>query len=97
MTKGNITAITLSRPLQTAAGPVSELQIREPDAGELRGVKLAELLQGEAGAVLTVLPRIALPGITPAEADRLSAQDVVAVYTELALFFTGGDPRAMTD
>ena len=65
---------------------ITELQLRKPASGELRGLSLSALLNIDAGAVITLLPRITTPTLTADEAARLDAADLTACGLEIASF-----------
>ena len=66
--------------------PLACLYLREPKAGDLRGVKLAALLESDAGELLKLLPRIAMPRLAPGEAAGLTVADTVAVFRAVSDF-----------
>ncbi|UQY89540.1 phage tail assembly protein [Stenotrophomonas rhizophila] len=66
---------------------ISSLTLRKPNAGTLRGIKLADLLQMDVGALTTLLPRISTPTLTAADAAKLDPVDLVAIATEVGNFF----------
>lgn len=83
------TRVTLRRPLARASAsmePLTCLYLREPKAGDLRGVKLAALLESDAGELLKLLPRIAMPRLAPGEAAGLTVADTVAVFRAVSDF-----------
>lgn len=61
------------------------LTLREPRAGELRGVKLLEVLQLEVHACALVLERIT--DLSAAEFYALRPVDAMVLMTELVGFF----------
>lgn len=86
--------ITLEEPIVRGDQKIESLALRKPTAGELRGIKLADLLQSDVGAVLTVLPRISNPTLTPQEAANLDTVDLAAVAGEVIGFFMTKTQRA---
>nr|WP_289883486.1 phage tail assembly protein [Xanthomonas arboricola]MDN0204411.1 phage tail assembly protein [Xanthomonas arboricola pv. corylina]MDN0217475.1 phage tail assembly protein [Xanthomonas arboricola pv. corylina] len=66
---------------------ITDLKVRKPGAGELRGLKLAELLQMDVTALATLLPRISSPTLTTADVNAMDPADLLAVGQEVALFF----------
>ena len=62
----------LQFPIKTAEGTVDTVELRKPGTGELRGVKLTDLLQMDVNAMFTVIPRISQPALT---ADDLAKLD----------------------
>lgn len=80
-------SILLEAPIRRGDQVISSLTLRKPDAGTLRGIKLAELLQMDVGALTTLLPRISTPTLTAADAAKLDPADLVAIATEVGNFF----------
>jgi hypothetical protein len=68
--------VTLSRPLKQGEREITEIQIRQPNAGELRGVSLLMLVQMQPEALFTVLPRIGTPVLTTAMLHQLTPSDL---------------------
>lgn len=60
--------------------------LRPPTAGALRGIKLLDVLQLEAGAHATLLPRIGGP--SELEFWLLGPADLMALMTAVVNFFT---------
>ncbi|MFV0680317.1 phage tail assembly protein [Ottowia sp.] len=76
------TRINLRKPIQRASAemqPVATLYLREPTAGVLRGIKLINLAHLDAQELLQLLPRIAMPRLSPQETDALSLPDTLAL------------------
>lgn len=83
------TRVRLKKPITRASAemePIAALYLREPDAGDLRGVKLASLTQFDAGELLVLLPRIAMPRLSPAESAKLGLRDVINIGNAVAGF-----------
>lgn len=88
--------ITLSEPIRRGETLISDIVLRKPRAGELRGLSVQDLMTARASAVLDILPRIAMPPITQAEADNLAAEDLASCSGAIIDFFlTAGDRAAM--
>jgi len=80
-------AIVLESPIRRGDQVITSLTLRKPDAGTLRGIKLAELLQMDVSSLTTLLPRISSPTLTAADAAKLDPTDLVAIATEVGNFF----------
>jgi hypothetical protein len=80
-------SVLLENPIRRGDQVISSLTLRKPDAGTLRGIKLADLLQMDVGALITLLPRISTPTLTAADAAKLDPVDLVALATEVGNFF----------
>lgn len=79
--------ITLDAPIKRGESAIETITLRKPNAGELRGINLAEILQLNAGALLTLLPRITAPSLTPPECAQLDPADLIELGTKVAGFF----------
>lgn len=79
--------VSLEEPITRGDQKIDKLTLRRPQSGELRGVRLADLTNGDVSAVLTVLPRISNPTLTPTEAAELDPVDLAAVTSEIIGFF----------
>ena len=83
------TRVTLKKPIQRQSADmpqVGALYLREPTAGDLRGVKLGNLAQFDAGELITLLPRIAMPRLSPQEAASIGLRDTLSIGNAVASF-----------
>lgn len=65
---------------------IKEIDLRKPNAGDLRGLSMADLARLDVNAMLKLLPRISIPNLTPAEVGLLSVEDLFACSTEIGSF-----------
>lgn len=79
--------IILTRPIERGEGELAKLTIREPGTGDLRGLKLADVLQLDVTALMTLLPRITVEGLTGPEAAKLSPADLARAGGAVVGFF----------
>ncbi|OFU98026.1 phage tail protein [Stenotrophomonas sp. HMSC10F07] len=86
--------VTLDYPIQRGEQVISAVKLRKPNAGELRGIKLADLLQIDVSAMAALLPRITEPTLTTADVNKLDPADLVAIGTLAAGFFV---PKAQRE
>ena len=93
---GYTEAVTLKRrPVQRAGQPdVTTISLREPLAGDLRGLNLPDVLQMQQQAITTLLPRISTPALTPAEYTKLHVADFTALAVKVVGFFVDPDETA---
>jgi hypothetical protein len=90
--KKKIAEITLEEPIVRGDTKIEVLKLRKPASGELRGLSIADITTLQTDALLALLPRIALPHITEAEAAELDPADLFQCAVEVAGFFL---PAAM--
>lgn len=85
--KDDTNFVTLARPIVRHGSTVSGFRLREPDAGEMRGLNLQDLLTSDISATITLIPRISSPRIELAEAAKLSAVDIAQCAGLIRSFF----------
>ncbi|MPT48038.1 MAG: phage tail assembly protein [Sphingobium sp.] len=79
--------ITLIEPIVRGETTITELTIRKPKSGELRGLSIQELMNSRIASTLDILPRITIPPITQVEADNLETEDMAAAAGVIIGFF----------
>lgn len=82
-----MTKITLGSPITMGEKNVSEISLREPTAGELRGVKLLDLMQFEYSGFEALLPRITTPALSPGQVAALKPKDYLKLCAGVVAFF----------
>lgn len=78
--------IPLDQPIERGEEKITSVQIRKPAAGELRGLKIIDIAQGDVDANLDLLPRITLPPLTAHEIGEMDAADMVVLINTAANF-----------
>ena len=91
MTKATV---TLDSPIQRGEQRITQIELRKPRAGELRGVSLFDLMRMDVAATQAVLPRITTPTLTRHDVDNLDPADLFQLAAEVAGFLS---PKAMQD
>ncbi|WP_145546917.1 phage tail assembly protein [Yersinia intermedia] len=84
----NKNAVMLDTPLKRGDTLVTEIEIIRPNAGTLRGVRLADVANSDVDALMIVLPRITYPSLTTAECIRLELPDLVALAGKVISFLS---------
>lgn len=92
----NRETIELDEPIQRGKTTITELQIRKPKAGELRGVSLMELAQMDIAALRKVLPRITAPALTDAEIGNMAPADIMQCGVAVAGFLVTKKQKAQS-
>lgn len=77
--------VILDTPIKRGTSDITEVTLRKPMAGELRGVTLTDLLQMDFLALRKVLPRITTPTLTEHEIGQMDPADLV----QMASLVTG--------
>lgn len=78
--------VTLDTPIKRGETTITEINVRKPQSGELRGLNLNDILQMDVNALTKLLPRITSPALTEAEASALDPADLVQLGHEVGSF-----------
>ncbi|MFZ6730621.1 phage tail assembly protein [Undibacterium sp. Ji42W] len=78
--------IVLDEPLKRGDNEITEITLRKPKSGELRGVSLIDLGNMNVVALQQVLPRITAPILTAQDVANLDPADLVEIASEVSLF-----------
>ncbi len=92
MTEPVIKPITLEEPIKRGDTEITEIQIRKPKVGELRGVSLSQLMQMDVSELTKIMPRITQPTLTAEEIQNMDPADLIQVAIEVAYFLA---PKAL--
>lgn len=82
----NEATIELDTPIVRGNQQITEIVLRKPRSGELRGVALVDLLQMDVLALRKVLPRITTPSLTDHEIGNMDPADLVDCAGKVAAF-----------
>jgi hypothetical protein len=74
----------------TVDGERTEIALRCPAPGELRGLKLADILQLDVGALIRLVPRISAPALREDQVAQLSLADFARLGGAVVGFFDDG-------
>lgn len=86
--------VLLDEPLQRGTTTITQIEVRKPMSGELRGVALVDLLNLDVNALRKVLPRITTPTLSDIEVGRLDPADLVELGSKVASFLVKKSVRA---
>jgi hypothetical protein len=86
MTQNAPKTVTLETPIERGTTKITEVQVRKPKSGELRGTQLVNLLHMDIASLETILPRITTPALTKQEAANLDPADMTQFGMEVADF-----------
>lgn len=81
-----IEKVTLSKPVGKGDGKTTDIELREPTAGDLRGVAMVDVYQMDVSAYDTLLPRITKPTLTKEQIGQMSMSDISELMGEVIGF-----------
>jgi hypothetical protein len=79
-------SVTLDTPIIRGKTLIDSITLRKPQAGELRGAHLVELLNMDVATLIKILPRISNPSITAPEAAGMDPADLLACGSKISGF-----------
>ncbi len=86
--------VKLANPIRRKGGDVSEIILRKPKAGHLRGLKVEDLFGTDVNALMALLPRITEPPLIVAEIEDLETDDLLEIAGTVKGFFMTTEMRA---
>lgn len=86
--------VVLDEPIVRGNTTITQVELRKPMAGELRGVALSDLLNLEVNALRKVLPRITTPTLTDIEVGRMDPADLLDAGAKVAGFLLKKSAKA---
>lgn len=90
---GDTVTLQLEYPINQAGQVISEVTLRKPRAGELRGLALTEVAAVNTDAIITLLPRISTPIIHKQTAMMIDPADLLSIGASIVGFFSGKKQR----
>lgn len=82
----NEETVELDTPIVRGEQSVTSLVLRKPMSGELRGVKLNDLINMDVQSLRVVLPRITTPTLSDIEIGRMDPADLLACGVAVVSF-----------
>lgn len=79
--------ITLDVPIQRKGGDITEITLRRPNSGELRGLNLQKIATLDMDAVSMLIPRIVQPMLTQDEINSMDLADLSTISYQIYCFF----------
>ncbi|QTS88866.1 phage tail assembly protein [Ectopseudomonas khazarica] len=89
----NEEVVPLDTAIQRGETTITEITLRKPNSGALRGVTLLDLAQMDVLALRKVLPRISEPTLTDHEIGQMDPADLTACAVVVASFLVQKSAR----
>ena len=90
----DIETVTLDTPIVRGDTVISQITIRKPKAGALRGLSLTDVLKLEFDAIAKLVPRVASPVLVEHDLADMDLADFTKVATAVVGFFASPAERA---
>lgn len=84
----NENIVTLEEPLKRGDTLIETIEVIKPNAGHLRGVGLASLVNADVDALMVVLPRVTCPALTKQDCQVLCLPDLVSLAGKVIGFLS---------
>ncbi len=85
--------IILKTPIKQGERKITEISLRKPFSGELRGIKLLDVLQMDVSAYIPLLQRITTPILTETQIHHLDPVDLIQIMTGVQGFLVDADSQ----
>ncbi|MGY0794318.1 phage tail assembly protein [Azospirillum argentinense] len=82
-----ITTVPLAKPLPYGQNTLTELQLRRPMAGDLRGLRLAGLSDMDVDVITKIAVRCSVTVVTEAQMAELDPYDLIKLTEAVGGFF----------
>lgn len=89
--------VPLEEPIERGDQRIATVTIRKPQAGELRGLTLEDLMRSDVATVLELVPRISDPVLIDQEVAALDPVDLAQIGGVIRGFFMTKAERSMMD
>ena len=83
--------ITLKNPIKNGDKSITEVTVRRPSAGEMRGFTLVDVNTLDINTLIKLIPRITTPPMTESQAELLAFDDISAIGLALVNGETAGN------
>lgn len=93
----NTQQVKLKTGLKSGKSVITELTIRRPLTGDLRGIKLIDFVELDVNSLAKVLPRITTPSIEEHEVFDLDLADLSVIAQALTGFLSEKSNSAKTE
>ena len=87
--------VELDEPLTRGNTQITELTLRRPKSGALRGVSLMDLMNMNVSALQVVLPRISEPTLTQFDVANMDPADLIKCGMEVSVFLAPKADRVL--
>lgn len=78
--------IQLDTPIMHGKTEITEIVLRKPQSGALRGIRLQAIMDMDVNAMMTVIPCISSPALTAQEIAEMDSADLTAMSVEVVTF-----------
>lgn len=86
MSEKTVATVKLDSPITRGDTTITEIVLRKPQSGALRGTRLQAVMEMDVASMMTVIPRISTPTLTPQEMSDLDPADLATMSIEVVLF-----------
>lgn len=93
----NTQQVKLKTGFKSGKSTITELTIRKPLTGDLRGIKLVDFIDLDVNSLAKVIPRITTPSIEEHEVFDLDLTDLSVIAQAVAGFLSEKSDNAKTE
>jgi hypothetical protein len=88
------TDVILETPILRGETKIEKITIRKPAPGEMRGLRLSELMNSDVSALITIIPRVSDPALIEQEIEVMEVDDFTALGNAVVDFLWPASMKA---
>ncbi|MCU5773061.1 phage tail assembly protein [Erwiniaceae bacterium BAC15a-03b] len=87
-------SVVLDTPVVRGKTEITEVTVRKPQSGSLRGTRLQALMDMDVNAMMMVLPRVTIPALQSHEIAEMDPADLLSLSVEVVTFLLPKSARS---
>lgn len=90
----DVQTVELEEPILMGNIRISSIDIRKPSVHALKGIRVADILNGDVSSICSLLPKVSTPALTQAQVNELEPADIVQLGAAIIYFLQPKSVRA---
>lgn len=78
--------ITLDTPIKRGEADITEITVRKPNAGAMRGLSITNVMNLDVNSLIALIPRVSTPSLTDDDVRKMDPADLLQIGQEIAGF-----------
>ena len=80
-------SIELDEPIKRGEVVISQVTLRQPNGGEMRGLSMMDIVQMKTEALFVLVPRISEPVLMANDLKQMNPADLMQIATVIAQYY----------
>lgn len=87
MSNPKLQSIELDEPIKRGEIVISQVTLRQPNGGEMRGLSMMDIVQMKTEALFVLVPRISDPVLMANDLKQMNPADLMQIATVIAQYY----------